>query len=144
LVAGGGAGGTRTNVDAIGGGGGAGGIATGTVYLTAATYAIDIGAGGTSATGGNVTGAILVNNGAGTSLGTTAGAITATGGGRGGCARCCLRHLPPLHRSRGETLLQALWSTGPLAQSQPRKSPLPYQPAARLTRKESPYQGGRA
>jgi len=85
LVAGGGAGGTRTNVDSIGGGGGAGGIATGTVYLTAATYAIDIGAGGTSATGG--TGPSPgVTSGSGSSLGTTAGAITAGGGGRGGFA----------------------------------------------------------
>ena len=85
IFGGGGAGGTRTNVDAIGGGGGGGGYATGTIYLAAGTVVVDIGAGGTSATGGSLS-SPLITSGFGSSLGTTAGAITAAGGGRGGAA----------------------------------------------------------
>lgn len=53
MFAGGGGGGRSVSTTEAGGGGGAGGYATGTIYLAAATYAVDIGAGGASMTHGS-------------------------------------------------------------------------------------------
>ena len=74
MFGGGGAGGRST-----GGGGGAGGILQTTVYLDAATYAVDIGAGGAGVSGANFDGF-----GLGSSIGTSARNLSVPGGGYGG------------------------------------------------------------
>lgn len=75
MFGGGAAGGYQTNTASVGasGGGGAGGMVSATVYLAATTYAITIGAGGTSS-------ATLLGNGSKTSLGSV---LVAAGGGVG-------------------------------------------------------------
>ena len=75
MFGGGGAGGYATNTTSIGasGGGGAGGMVSATVYLDATTYAVTIGAGGTSTTSS-------LGNGIKTSLGSV---LVAVGGGAG-------------------------------------------------------------
>jgi hypothetical protein len=75
MFGGGSSGGYQTNTAAVGasGGGGAGGMVSATVYLSATTYPITIGAGGTSS-------ASLLGNGLKTSLGTV---LVAVGGGVG-------------------------------------------------------------
>lgn len=78
LVGGGGGGGSSLLSNYTGAGGGAGGIVIQTVYLSAATYAIDIGAGGTGATT-SATG----TNGAGSSINNTARSFSTIGGGFG-------------------------------------------------------------
>ena len=78
LIGGGGGGGSSLLSNYSGGGGGAGGIVIQSVYLTAATYAIDIGAGGTGATT-SATG----TNGAGSSINNTARSFSTIGGGYG-------------------------------------------------------------
>jgi hypothetical protein len=79
LMFGGGAGGgSSTGSGVAGGGGGAGAFTQSTVYLDAATYAIDIGAGGTGGSSG-----VSPANGLVTSLGTTARSLCAIGGGFG-------------------------------------------------------------
>ena len=52
MFAGGGGGAATVSTTESGSGGGAGGYATGTIYLAAATYAVDVGAGGASMTHG--------------------------------------------------------------------------------------------
>ena len=80
LMFGGGAGGGGSNGSGVGGGGGgAGAFTQSTVYLDAATYAIDIGAGGTAGTS-----AAAPTNGSVSSLGTSARSLCAIGGGYGG------------------------------------------------------------
>ena len=74
MFGGGGAGGRST-----GGGGGAGGILQTTVYLDAATYAVDVGAGGAGTSGANFDGF-----GLGSSIGTSARNLSVPGGGYGG------------------------------------------------------------
>jgi len=78
LVGGGAGGGSSGIGNYSGGGGGAGGIVIQTVYLDAATYAIDIGAGGTGATT-----SAAGTNGAGSSINTTARSMGVIGGGYG-------------------------------------------------------------
>ena len=73
MVGGGGGGGQNTELVAYVGGGGGGGIYTGTIYLAATTYSIDVGAGGAAKTDGLPTRLVA---GDFTSL-------TATGGGKG-------------------------------------------------------------
>ena len=73
MVGGGAGGGQNTELVAYVGGGGAGAIYTGTVYLAATTYSIDVGAGGAAKTDGLPTRLISSDF---TSL-------TATGGGKG-------------------------------------------------------------
>jgi len=76
LMFGGGGGGGSTNDGSVAGAGaGAGAFTQSTVYLDAATYAIDIGAGGS--------GTAPPTNGLVTSLGTTARSLAAIGGGFG-------------------------------------------------------------
>ena len=93
----------------VAGGGGAGGVVQSTIYLTAATHAVDIGAGSSgsglptaigsqfgymlSATGGayasvNISGVVVVNSGmaSGGGANNSAGAGTGTSGGNGGAA----------------------------------------------------------
>ena len=72
LIFGGGAGGGHSGTSSGGGGGGASGFQTGTVYLAAGTYAVDIGAGGASNT-----------NGSGSSIGSSNGSLSSCGGGAG-------------------------------------------------------------
>ena len=80
--AGGGFGGNINMNSAGGGGGGAGGLAVGTIYLDATTYAVDIGAGGS---GGDTTvAAVKAQAGFGSSIGTAANGIQIGGGGAGG------------------------------------------------------------
>ena len=76
MFGGGGAGGRDGN---NGGGGGAGGVLQSTVYLDAATYAVDVGAGGAGATGSAFDG-----HGLGSSIGTSARNLSVAGGGYGG------------------------------------------------------------
>ena len=76
MFGGGGAGGRDASG---GGGGGAGGILQSTVYLDAATYAVDVGAGGAGATGSAFDG-----HGLGSSIGTSARNLSIAGGGYGG------------------------------------------------------------
>jgi hypothetical protein len=78
LVGGGGGGGSSLLNGQNGGGGGAGGIVIQSVYLTAATYAIDIGAGGAGATT-----SAAGTNGAGSSINNTARSFSTIGGGYG-------------------------------------------------------------
>ena len=73
MVGGGGGGGQNLALNAYVGGGGAGGVYTGTIYLAATTYAIDVGAGGAAKLDGLSSRFITSDF---TSL-------TATGGGRG-------------------------------------------------------------
>jgi len=79
LVGGGGGGGSSNSGNFSGGGGGAGGILIQSVYLTAATYAIDIGAGGAGATT-----SAAGTNGAGSSINNTARSFSTIGGGYAG------------------------------------------------------------
>jgi hypothetical protein len=76
LVGGGGGGGSNSDLNTYKGGGGAGGVALQTIYLEAATYAIDIGAGGSQTL-----------NGISTRLSATLTDLTATGGGAGSGVR---------------------------------------------------------
>ena len=78
LVGGGAGGGSSTSANFSGGGGGAGGIVLETLFLDAATYAVDIGAGGVGATT-----AVAGTNGAGSSLNNTARSFSVVGGGFG-------------------------------------------------------------
>lgn len=78
LVGGGGGGGSSLSGFNTGGGGGGGGIVIQTVYLDAATFAIDIGAGGTGATT-----SAAGTNGAGSSINNTARSFSTIGGGYG-------------------------------------------------------------
>ena len=78
LIGGGGGGGSSLLSNYSGGGGGAGGIVIQTVYLDAATFAIDIGAGGTGATT-----SAAGTNGAGSSINNTARSFSTVGGGYG-------------------------------------------------------------
>jgi hypothetical protein len=80
LVAGGGGGATDGDV---GGGGGGGGFLTGTVSVTAQTYAVVIGDGGTRGSGPDETGTGGGGNG-GNGGNTTFAGLTAVGGGGGG------------------------------------------------------------
>ena len=73
--AGGGGGRGKPSTDSAGGGGGAGELLQATVYLAAATYAVDIGAGGATNT-----------NGFGSCIGANTNFISAAGGGRGASA----------------------------------------------------------
>ena len=68
----GGGGGSSGGAANTGAGGGAGGAQTSTVYLSAATYAVDVGAGGATYT-----------NGLGSAIGTAVGSIASGGGGFG-------------------------------------------------------------
>lgn len=78
VAGGGGSSGARTgNLDRGGSGGGAGGLIQTTLYLSAATYAVDVGAGGTG--GANNT---YGTGGFGSSIGTV---FASPGGGVGGC-----------------------------------------------------------
>jgi hypothetical protein len=80
LVAGGGGGATDADV---GGGGGGGGLLTGTTTVTAQTYAVVVGAGGTRGSGPDNTGVGGGANG-GNGGNTTFAGLTAVGGGGGG------------------------------------------------------------
>jgi hypothetical protein len=75
---GGGGGGYGNNINMTGGGGGAGAYAQQTIYLTAGSYNVIIGAGGASVTEDQAT------NGSGTSIGNTAGNFAVGGGGGAG------------------------------------------------------------
>jgi hypothetical protein len=72
MIGGGGGGGRRDNSNSAGGGG-AGGILQSTIYLDAATYAVDVGAG-----------AAQGRNGLGSSVGNAALSLSVVGGGSGG------------------------------------------------------------
>jgi hypothetical protein len=72
MIGGGGGGGKRDNSNSAGGGG-AGGILQSTIYLDAATYAVDVGAG-----------AAQGRNGLGSSVGNAALSLSVVGGGSGG------------------------------------------------------------
>ena len=76
MFGGGGGGGSTQDNSVSGGGGGAGGYVQSTVYLTAATYAVDIGAGGV--------GTSTPTNGFCSSIDTTARSLSVPGGGFGG------------------------------------------------------------
>jgi len=76
LFGGGGGGGSTADADVSGGGGGAGGFVQSTVYLAAATYAVDIGAGGV--------GTSQPTNGFCSSIDTVARSLAVPGGGFGG------------------------------------------------------------
>jgi len=98
MFAGGGGGAASVSTTESGGGGGAGGYGTGTIYLTAATYAVDIGAGGASMTHGassnigGLGGLSVVGGGVG-AYGTTipnAEAFAHEGGSGGGGSKASL------------------------------------------------------
>ena len=76
MFGGGGGGGSTTDNGVSGGGGGAGGFVQSTVYLAAATYAVDIGAGGV--------GTSQPTNGFCSSIDTVARSLAVPGGGFGG------------------------------------------------------------
>jgi len=76
LFGGGGGGGSTQDADVSGGGGGAGGFVQSTIYLAAATYAVDIGAGGV--------GTSQPTNGFCSSIDTVARSLAVSGGGFGG------------------------------------------------------------
>jgi hypothetical protein len=77
MVGAGGGGGFATTTGNGGGGGGAGGLLVGTVYLTAATYPVDIGAGGAGGTGSVDMG----RTGFGSSIGSATNGLQIGGGG---------------------------------------------------------------
>jgi hypothetical protein len=79
LLAGGGGGGGGINGGGFGGGA-AGSFNVQTIYLTAATYTVDIGAGGVGSTGGNLA---SPQNGFSSSVGAQANGIIGVGGGSG-------------------------------------------------------------
>jgi len=95
LIAGGGGGGNRDAIDTVNsGGGGAGGVAVATVYLAAATYAVDVGAGGAaqlvglastigSVTAGSTVAPTAVGGGAGSGFNPNYLLTTSTGGSAG-------------------------------------------------------------
>ena len=97
LVASGGGGGSNSTAGNInGGGGGAGGLITSTIYLSAGTYSVGIGAGGANETNGNDTtiGSVTVGStvapiaiGGGGGLSTTANTGQSTYGGSAGAPR---------------------------------------------------------
>jgi hypothetical protein len=81
MVGAGGGGGFGSSLSVGGGGGGAGGLLVQTIYLSATTHAVDIGAGGAGGVNGSNNSA---RNGFGSSIGSASEGVQIGGGGGGG------------------------------------------------------------